>query len=168
MSIHFTQRLKQGYSGTKTRINIKCRLSFCDEHASKYKGKGSYLCEHHQSLLREYGGPARTDRPWTFHKKKICESCGHDPWEHPMVKKISDELIRDRVAWGMLIVDHIHTQRDGGEHIKDNVQTLCLDCNLIKSTLAGDMVPKKLYKNEKQYNKVLQTLKPHYEKVFGK
>lgn len=167
MSIHFTQRLKQGYAGTKTHISIKCRLPYCNKLASKYKGKGSYLCEHHQSLLREYGGPARSDRPWTFHKKKCCDVCGHNPWKHPMVKKIKDELIRDRVAWGMLIVDHIETQRDGGEHHEENTQTLCLDCNLIKSMLAGDMVPRKLYKNQSDYDKIIETLKPHYDKVFG-
>lgn len=167
MSIHFTQRLTQGYAGTKTYITSNCSLFYCNHKASKFKGIGSRLCEHHQSLLREYGGPARMDRPYTFHKKRICDICSHNPWKHPMVKKIKDELIRDRVAWGMLIVDHIHTQRDGGKHTECNVQTLCLDCNLIKSTLAGDMVPKKLYKNEEDYNEVLNTLKPHYDKVFG-
>ena len=104
---------------------------------------------------------------WTFNKKKYCELCGHNPWEHPKVKLIDDELIKDRVAWGMLFVDHIETQRDGGSHCDQNTQTLCLDCNMIKSTLAGDMVPKKLYKDKKEYYKVLERLKPHYNKVFN-
>lgn len=167
MSKHFFQRLTPGYAGVKKYININCRLSFCNEPAYKYKGSGSYLCEYHQSLLREYGGPARVDRPWTFHKKRKCDVCGHDPWQHPMVQKIDNELIRDRVAWGMLFVDHIHTQRDGGGHEQENTQTLCLDCNIIKSTLAGDLVPKKLYKDEKEYYNVLEQLKPYYDKVFN-
>ena len=37
---------------------------------------------------------------------------------------------------------------------------------MIKSTLAGDLVPKKLYKDEKEYYSVLERLKPHYKKVF--
>jgi len=168
MSKHFFQRYIQGYAGIKTSITATCSLPYCNENSSKYKGKGSRLCEQHQSLLREYGGPARTDRPWTFHKKKQCDICNHNPWEHPKVKLIDDELIRDRVAWGMLIVDHIETQRDGGSHCDENTQTLCLDCDMIKSTLAGDMVPKKLYKNEDDYYSVLTQLKPHYKKVFGK
>jgi len=44
---------------------------------------------------------------------------------------------------------------------------LCLDCNMIKSTLAGDMVPKKLYKDENEYHSVLERLEPHFNKVFN-
>ena len=84
-----------------------------------------------------------------------------------MVKLIDDELIRDRTAWGMLIVDHIHTQRDGGSDWHTNTKTLCKNCYLINSTLAGDIIPKKLYKNPKDYEDVISKLKPHYLKLFG-
>ena len=84
-----------------------------------------------------------------------------------MVKQIDDELIRDRTAWGMLIVDHIHTQRDGGSDAPENCQTLCKNCNDIKSTLAGDLIPKKLYKNPKDHEYIMSKLKPHYLKLFG-
>lgn len=166
MSRYFFERHKVGFAGTKKTVTTKCTLPYCNEWSSDFKGPGSRLCEKHQSLLREYGGPARMDRPWTFHKKRTCDMCGHNPWEHPLVKKIDDELIRDRVAWGMLFVDHIHTQRDGGNHSEENVQTLCLDCNVVKSTLAGDLVPKKLYTTEQDYYNILDKLKPYYTKVF--
>lgn len=167
MSKHFFERLEQGYAGVKQSTSCTCRLEWCGKPASKYHGVGSLLCEEHQSLMREYGGPGRTDRPWTFNKKSTCECCGHDPWEHPMVKRIEDELVRDRVAWGMLIVDHIHTQRDGGSDAPENCQTLCLDCNQIKTTLAGDSMPKALYNDEEEYYSILEKLKPHYTKLFG-
>lgn len=167
MSKHFFERLVQGYAGEKKTVSCKCRLMWCDKPASKFKGVGSQLCEEHQGYMREYGGPGRTDRPWTFNKKRTCECCGHDPWKHPMVMMIEDELVRDRVAWGMLIVDHIHTQRDGGGDSPDNCQTLCLDCNQIKTTLACDSMPKALYKDEEDYYSVIQRLRPHYEKLFG-
>lgn len=167
MSRYFFQRFEQGYAGVKKTVSTKCSLPYCNETSSKYKGAGSRLCEHHQSLLREYGGPGRMDRPYTMHKKKVCECCGHDPWQHPMVKQIDDELVRDRVAWGMLIVDHIHTQRDGGCDSEENVQTLCLDCNQIKTTLACDSMPKALYNDEKEYYSIIERLHPHYEKLFG-
>ena len=167
MSKHFFERLEQGYVGVKKSISCKCRLEWCNSPVSKYHGVGSLLCEEHQLLMREYGGPGRTDRPWTFNKKRTCECCGHDPWEHPMVKRIEDELVRDRVAWGMLIVDHIHTQRDGGSDAPENCQTLCLDCNQIKTTLAGDSMPKALYNNDAEYNSILDRLRPHYKKLFG-
>lgn len=165
---HFFERVKQGYKGKKARPSIyKCNLEYCNEQRSQYKGIGGRLCEHHQSLLREYGGPARTDRPWTFHKKKSCDCCGFTPWKHPKVAMIEDELIRDRTAWGMLIVDHIHTQRDGGCDSPENTQTLCLNCNQIKSTLAGDLIPNKLYKNKDDITRIKEYLAPHYNKVFG-
>ena len=167
MSKHLFERYEIGFAGTKKTVTTKCTLPYCNEWSSDFKGPGSRLCEEHQSLLREYGGPARMDRPWTFNKTRYCELCGHNPWEHPKVKLIDNELIQDRVAWGMLFVDHIETQRDGGSHCDQNTQTLCLDCNMIKSTLAGDMVPKKLYKDEKEYYSVLERLKPYYNKVFN-
>ena len=165
---HFFERLRLGYKGKKVRPSIyKCNLDYCNEQRSQYKGIGASLCEHHQSLLREYGGPARVDRPWTFHKKKSCDCCGFTPWEHTKVAMIEDELIRDRTAWGMLIVDHIHTQRDGGCDSPENTQTLCLNCNQIKSTLAGDLIPNKLYKNKEDITRIKEHLAPHYDKVFG-
>ena len=175
MSRHFFERLELGYKGEKSlktqtyykTHNITCSLPWCDNHRSKYPGVGSQLCEHHQGLMREYGGPARSDRHWSFNKERTCSCCGHDPWKHPMVKKISDELVRDRVAWGMLIVDHMHTQRDGGDDSPENCQTLCLDCNQIKTTLACDSMPKALYNDEAEYYSIIERLRPHYEKLFG-
>ena len=167
MSKHFFTRLVQGYAGEKQSCSINCKLPYCNNVASKYKGVGSHLCEEHQLLLRDYGGPGRVDRPWTFHKKRYCECCNHNPWEHNMVKKIDNELIRDRVAWGMLIVDHIETQRDGGNDTAENVQTLCLDCNQIKTTLACDSMPKALYRDEADYYAIKEQLRPYYDKLFG-
>lgn len=107
------------------------------------------------------------DRPWTFNKKHKCDSCGADPQQHPKVKQIEDTLIRDRVAWGMLIVDHIVPQKyNGGDH-PSNCQTLCLDCNQIKTTLACDSMPQALYASEEEYQAVKNRLKPHLDKLFG-
>ena len=167
MSKYFFDRLEVGYKGEKTVSTGVCNLSYCSNPRTTYKGIGERLCEKHQRLMREYGGPGRTDRPYTFNKSKTCDCCGLNPWEHDMVKQIDDELIRDRTAWGMLIVDHIHTQRDGGSDAPENCQTLCKNCNDIKSTLAGDLIPKKLYKNPKDHEYIMSKLKPHYLKLFG-
>tara|TARA_B100000282_G_scaffold117571_1_gene83713 strand:+ start:952 stop:1455 length:504 start_codon:yes stop_codon:yes gene_type:complete len=167
MSKYFFDRLEVGYKGEKTVSTGVCNLSYCTNPRTTYKGIGERLCEKHQRLMREYGGPGRTDRPYTFNKSKTCDCCGLNPWEHDMVKQIDDELIRDRTAWGMLIVDHIHTQRDGGSDAPENCQTLCKNCNDIKSTLAGDLIPKKLYKNPKDHEYIMSKLKPHYLKLFG-
>jgi hypothetical protein len=167
MSKHLFERLVQGYKGEKQSVSIKCKLEFCDNPATKYKGRGENLCEQHQAMLREYGGPARIDRPWTFQKKRYCEKCGHNPWDHPMVKSIDDELIRDRIAYGMLLVDHITAQRDGGQHHAENTQTLCFDCNHVKTTLAGDSLPKALYSDPAAVNKIKKKLSPYFQKLFG-
>ena len=175
MSKHLFTRLTLGYAGEKTLGTLqgyqlyltRCLLPGCINYPSRYKGVGSRLCEHHQSLMREYGGPGRIDRPYTFNKKRKCDICKQSPWDHIMIKKITDPLIRDRVAWGMLIVDHIHTRRDGGDDNPENCQTLCMDCNHIKTTLACDNMPKSLYSNENDYDKITERLYPYYKKLFG-
>lgn len=166
MSKFYELRYKQGDFGVKKTISVTCLLPWCNNTASKYKGPGSQCCEEHQMLLREYGGPARLDRPYTFNKKTTCDFCGFDPWNHYLIKKINDPLIADRVAWGMLIVDHIHTQRDGGEDHPNNCQTLCLLCNTVKSSVSGDTMPKSLYNSQKKFTDLCKNLKPIYKKLF--
>lgn len=176
MSKHLFQRLEVGYKGTKSEKTMNaytteqcvCMLSWCDNKPSKFKGVGSRLCEYHQSLMREYGGPGRTDRPYTFNKQRYCEKCGFDPWkDDPLVGMIDDELVRDRLAWGTLIVDHMHTQRDGGNDFPENCQTLCVRCNQHKTTLACDSMPRSLYNNQYECDAIAQRLKPFYTKLFG-
>jgi len=175
MSRYFFERLELGYKGVKgektqrhyENNNVQCSLKFCNKTKTKYKGIGSHLCEEHQHILREYGGPGRYDRPWTMNKKACCDYCGKDPWQHPKVKQIDDNLIRDRVAWGMLIVDHIVPQKYEGGDAPENCQTLCLDCNQIKTTLACDSMPRALYKDKSEYQLIKQRLKPWLDKLFG-
>lgn len=167
MSKYFFERLTIGYAGKK-RIQVGCcRLPWCNQPKSKYKGVGQNYCVWHQEMLREYGGPARSDRLWTFNKKRTCDFCGKDPWQHPKVQQIEDTLIRDRVAWGMLIVDHIKPQKYNGGDRPENCQTLCLDCNQIKTTLACDTMPKSLYNDLQEYKNIKKKLKPHLDKLFG-
>jgi hypothetical protein len=64
-------------------------------------------------------------------------------------------------------VDHIKTQRDGGDDSPENVQTLCITCNFIKTMISGDSVPRKLYKSIKDYQKVQNLLKPIAQEVLG-
>ena len=168
MSRFFFERMTQGQQGVKQSVSGKCMLKFCDSPRSKYKGPGSRLCEFHQGRIREYGGPGRTDRPWTFNKKDYCEICGMNPWEHPLVKQIQNPLVKDRTAQSLLIVDHIHTQRDGGCDSDENTQTLCQTCNEVKTVLAGDRVPQALYSEEQKYREVHDLLDPIYDTVFGK
>lgn len=167
MSKYFFERLALGYAGTKQTSATKCNLLFCNHDRTFFKGEGESYCLEHQSLLRDYGGPARHDRPWTFNKKRCCDFCGFNPWEQSLVTKITDPLIQDRVAWGMLIVDHKTPQRDGGSDAPENCQTLCSICNQVKTTLAGDSMPKERYKDVNDFYAMVAKLKPHYDNLFG-
>ena len=109
MSKYFFERLEQGYAGRKQKTSGCCKLPWCDKPRSMYKGVGSTLCEEHQAKMREYGGPGRMDRKWTFNKKECCEMCGFDPNEQELVKKISNPLVKRRTALSLLIVDHIQS-----------------------------------------------------------
>lgn len=172
MSKYFTERLTVGYAGKKSDLlileeqNLTCDIPGCGSSRTHYHGRGRNLCGHHQSRMREYGGPGRLDRPYTFHKKTCCEVCGHNPWEHPMVKLIEDELVRDRVANGMLIVDHKNPQKNGVDHTEENTQTLCLDCNLIKTTLSCDFMPDSHFADKTKIESLKEKLRPVYEKIF--
>ena len=70
MSKYFFERLVQkDLPKKKNKTSCKCLLPWCNEPVSSYRGPGSRFCETHQGLMREYGGPARTDRQYTFNKK---------------------------------------------------------------------------------------------------
>lgn len=169
MSQYFINRLIQGYAGEKKKVSTFCLLPWCNNSSSKYKGVGTQCCEQHQSLMREYGGPARIDRKYTFNKQKECSMCGYNPWEHnPLIQMISDDLIRDRTAWGQLIVDHIVPKKYEGTDHPDNCQTLCGNCNQVKTTLSFDSMPKSLYKSKEDYETAKSKIQEQYELVFGK
>lgn len=167
MSKFFFVKLDVGYAGRKKTVSGCCDLEWCNNPRTPFKGVGSRLCEEHQSVMREYGGTGRTDRPWTFNKKHCCEICDFDPMQHPLIEKIKNPLVKFRTAMSLLVVDHIHTQRDGGTDAPENCQTLCVSCNEIKTVLHGDRVPRALYNNEKDYQKIHDLLDPIAEEVFG-
>ena len=168
MSKFFSEKLTVGYAGKKKTASGCCDLSWCNKPRTLFKGPGSKLCEEHQSNMREYGGTGRTDRLWTFNKKHVCELCGFDPQQHPLVKRIDNKLVQFRTAMSLLTVDHIKTRRDGGSDHPKNCKTLCITCNEVKTVLHGDRLPKSLYRTTAEYNKVRRLLKPIAEKVFNK
>ena len=169
MSRYFFEKLEMGYMGRKKKSSGNCLLPWCNNPRSKLKGIGSRCCEHHQSMMREYGGPARMDRKWTFNKKSCCEWCGYDPFKNPKIKQVLslNENVGLRTAWTQLIVDHIIPQKYGGSDAPENCQTLCSNCNDVKTMLAGDTAPRALYNKEEDYQAVHSLLKPIYDKVCG-
>lgn len=169
MSKYFFEKLEIGYNGRKEyypKNPPKCKIPGCENPYSEYHGVGRSLCQYHQGLLREYGGFARMDRPWTFHKKERCEKCGHNPLDNPLVAKIKNELLRNRVRWSLLIVDHKIARKDGGTDTEENTQTLCLSCNYVKTMLAGDSIPDALYANKDEIEEIKKFLEPEYKNIF--
>lgn len=155
MSKFLSVKNQLGYKGEKKNGGKgSCNLIWCNNPRTKYKGEGHSLCEEHQAKMREYGGTGRLDRPWTFNKKHTCERCGYDPMTHHDVKSIKDELVKFRFAMRLLVVDHITPQRDGGTDAPDNVQTLCLHCNEMKTAFYGDTTPRALYKDIAEFEEV--------------
>lgn len=169
MSRHFFQKLDQGYLGEYPKVDRGiCKIPGCNNSKTRFRGPGSRnYCQHHQGLMREYGGFARTDRLWTFHKKEYCSKCGHNPLDNPLVAKIKNDLLRNRVRWSLLIVDHKVARKDGGQDTEENTQTLCLSCNYIKTMLAGDSIPDALYSNKEEIEEIKKFLKPEYDEIFG-
>jgi len=117
-----------------------CRVSNCNNHISEYQGPGSQtVCREHQLIMREYGGNARLDRMWTFFKGDVCVVCGHNPMKNIRLQELpyDEKRVYSRM---MLHVDHINA--DKNDNTAKNLQTLCLDCHVVKTLKDGDFLKK--------------------------
>lgn len=124
-------------------LGLTCTVKGCNNPLTRYEGpKSNSLCREHQIKQREYGGPGRIDRPWTFERKWSCDWCGYsplkDPWfDNPPIP-FDNEVHKNQVQRGTLVGDHIERKVDGGSDCSENVQTLCQNCNSKKTSLYRD------------------------------
>lgn len=122
---------------------LTCTLDGCERPLTQKTGPGSdRLCREHQKMQREFNGPGRLDRPWTFFRKWICDDCGRDVCEEvrircPHIEEDDPELFY-RLCRNMMVADHIVRKADGGSDTEENIQSLCLNCNSFKTTLSED------------------------------
>ena len=118
----------------REQVDKKCMLEDCENTVSIYEGPGSnVLCREHQLECVEYGGMGKPERPWTFYRTMECAKCGYNPTEDPQFDEIEDEFHRLRVMRAIMHGDHIHLKSQGGANTKDNIQTLCVKCHMIKT-----------------------------------
>lgn len=121
-----------------------CKAPDCKSTLTLFKGPGDrHLCRIHQIQQREYGGLGRIDRPWTFSREWACAWCGYSPkedeWFDNTPIPFDNEVHKNRAMRSMLVGDHSEDRNvDGGSHGKDNVQTLCQNCNSKKTVLYKD------------------------------
>ena len=121
-----------------------CMLEDCNNGISIFDGPGSnILCREHQLECVEYGGMGKPTRPWTFYRGWECNTCGYDPREDPSIQEIEDPYHQVRVARGVMHGDHIHLKSKGGSNSKDNINTLCCRCHMIKSYKEKDYLGNK-------------------------
>ncbi len=114
----------------------------CGASVTVFTGTGSQvLCEEHQDNLYVNGGTGRMDRPHTFHRKTCCDWCGYDPLKNPALAGITDPEELTRVRNASLVGDHIIRRSDGGDDSEQNIQTLCRNCDAIKTMLNKDYLP---------------------------
>jgi len=120
-----------------------CTLEGCENPLTQKTGPGSdKLCREHQKMQREFDGPGRLDRPWTFFRKWVCDDCGKDVCDqvrekYPDIEE-SDPSLFYRMCRNRMIADHIVRKVDGGSNTEENIQSLCLDCNSDKTILSED------------------------------
>ena len=128
--------------------NLKCVVPGCDCPLTMFLGPNeNKLCREHQIKQREYGGLARFDRIYTFHKVWECKCCGYnpqkDPWfDNPPVPW-DNEAHKFRAMRATLVCDHIILRREGGKDTADNIQTLCQNCNAKKTNNKKDYLNKR-------------------------
>ena len=126
------------------RLNRTCKAPCCHKPITTYKGPGDkHYCREHQLQLKDYGGLGKQNRPWSFAREWTCSACGYNPKEDPWFENppfpFDDEVHKNRAMRSMLVGDHKDVRMaDGGGHGKDNVQTLCQNCNSKKTSLYKD------------------------------
>jgi hypothetical protein len=136
---------------------LTCTLEWCDRPLTMFRGPGDKrLCREHQLQQREYGGLGRYDRPHSFSREWTCSWCGYspkdDPWFDNPPLPWDNEAHKIRAQRSMLIGDHGEIRKaDGGSDDKDNVQTLCRNCDAKKTVLHKDYQRSK-YKEVEQGN----------------
>jgi hypothetical protein len=128
----------------ETRTNAVCMLEDCNSPISTYEGPGSkILCRGHQLDCVEYGGFGKPERPHTFYRNWECVACKYDPREDPQFDDIDDEYHKLRCMRGVMHGDHIELKSRGGADTKENIQTLCCRCHMIKTYKEKDYLGNK-------------------------
>lgn len=125
---------------------LVCNAPGCTHPRTMYKGIGEDYCRTHQLALKENGGMARVDRPYTFHKHYCCEWCGFDPKTDSRFDRLTDPKKKASAQSGSLICDHIVARAKAEKlgwteeqiNSKENIQTLCQICEKIKSAEEDD------------------------------
>lgn len=116
-----------------------CTLEGCGNPLTDFKGPGQdVLCRKHQVEQREYGGFGRYDRPHTFHRGYICDECGQDARELPVIKAIQDEVVKMRAIRMIMHADHQQLKSEGGSDAEKNIRLLCITCHMVKTVVEED------------------------------
>jgi 5-methylcytosine-specific restriction endonuclease McrA len=116
-----------------------CTLEDCQNLLTEFKGPGQeVLCREHQVEQREYGGFGRIDRPHTFHRGFVCDECGQDARELPVIKAIQDEVVKMRAIRSIMHGDHKQLKSEGGSDAEKNIRLLCITCHNVKTQVEQD------------------------------
>lgn len=130
--------------------DLRCKAPDCTKPISQHTGPGNrHLCREHQTQMVEYGGLGKLDRIWTFSREWSCSWCGYspkdDPWFESPPIPFDNETHKHQTMRMMLVADHKDKRNvDGGGHGKDNIQTLCQNCNAKKTALFKDFQRSKI------------------------
>jgi hypothetical protein len=123
----------------KVQEGYTCKLIDCNNPLSIYDGPGSNcLCREHQLETVEYGGMGKPERPSTFYRNWVCESCGYDAREDPKILEVEDPFHQLQIMRIAIHGDHIVRKSDGGDDSAKNIRTLCCRCHMIKTAKEQD------------------------------
>jgi 5-methylcytosine-specific restriction endonuclease McrA len=116
-----------------------CKIPGCGRPITVLTGTCSEsLCDFHLEKDHSRGGMGRLNKPYTYHREFVCDHCGFDFRQHPIIKNIQDKKLQNRVLRSCIVADHMTRRVDGGDDSKENIQSLCRVCDAIKTTLDED------------------------------
>ena len=127
----------------RKELGKTCTIEGCMNPLTHMQGPGKdSCCRDHQLNLVEWGGTGKMSRPHTMHREYYCEECGYNPFEDTANKyyylKESDPELWNRICRNKLIGDHQIRVADGGDNTKENIKTLCINCNADKTMINKD------------------------------
>jgi hypothetical protein len=134
---------RKPFSQLLAEEGMLCTIPDCGRPLTTMRGKGSSkYCIEHQLYGTSYGGAGVDGRPHTYQREWVCVCCGKDVQE--TLRKIRPNLEKDdpakfnQISRGLVVGDHIIRKSDGGDDSKENIQSLCLDCDRIKTYESED------------------------------
>lgn len=125
-----------------------CVAPDCKHPVTMFRGVGQELCDEHRGMLKEYGGLATLNKPYSFQRVYVCSCCNTDvriaaartyQLQYPQGDwELVPEEIKNETYRTLMDVDHVDGNSDNNDPA--NTVSLCKNCHGVKTVLKRNSV----------------------------